>query len=181
MALKKLAEKAKEMMPLNWGKHPVRVQDEARQSLPVAPNDMQRMFDGIFEDFFSRRFGENWLAPFTEPLGRFGESLPRIDLEETDRELQVTAEVPGMEAEDIDVTIGDRCVIIRGSKSSEREDSKKGYHMKEIRSGSFYRSIPLPIAVDRDGVEAHCKNGQLRLTLPKTDAGRIAVKKIEVK
>ncbi len=181
MALKKLTKKARALMPPNWGKHPVRVQDEARQSLPASPNDMHRIFDGIFEDFFSRRFGENWLAPFAEPLGRFGESLPRIDLEETDREFNVTAEVPGMEAEDIDVTIGDRCVIIRGSKSGEREESNEGYHLKEIHSGSFYRSIPLPIEVDRNGVEAYCKNGQLRLTLPKTEAGRVAVKKIEVR
>ncbi len=181
MALKKLTEKAKELMPLNWGKHPVRTQDEARQSITASRNDVHRMFNDIFEDFFSRRFGENGLAPFTEPLGPFGKSLPQIDLEETDREFKVTAEVPGMEAEDIDISIGDHCVIIRGTKSGEREDSNKGYHLREIHSGSFYRSIPLPIEVDRDGVEAYCKNGQLRLTLPKTETGRVAVKKIEVK
>jgi len=181
MALKKLTEKARELMPLNWGKRPVRVHDEARRPLPAATNDMQRMFDGFFEDFFARRFGENWLAPFAEPLGRFGETMPRIDLEETDREFKITAEVPGLEAEDIDVTLGDHCVIIRGFRSDEHEENKKGYHVKEIHSGSFYRSIPLPIEVDRDGVEAYCKNGQLRLTLPKSEAGRVAVKKIEVK
>lgn len=181
MALKKLTEKARELMPLNWGKRPVRVHDEARPSFSTSPYDMHRMVDSVFEDFFSRRFGENWLAPFTEPLGRFGEGLPRIDLEETDREFKVTAEVPGMEAEDIDVTIGDRCVIIRGSRSGEREENNKGYHVKEIHSGSFYRSIPLPLEVDRNGVEAWCRNGQLRLSLPKTEAGRVTVKKVEVK
>jgi HSP20 family protein len=181
MALQKLTRKAKDLVPMNWGKRPVRVRDESREPLPASTNEFRRMFDGLFEDFFSRRFGENWLSPPTEPLAGFDVGWPRIDLEETEKEFKVTAEVPGMEAENIDVTLGDHSLIIRGSKTSDREERNKGYRLKETFSGSFYRTIPLSAEVDRERVEANCKNGQLRLSLPKTADGRAAAKKIEVK
>lgn len=180
MALKHLTEKAREWMPMNWGKRAVRVHERPGPSLPGPANEVSRVFDTFFTDFH-RLLGDAWPAPLTEPFGGVGAGSLRVDLEETDRDYRITAEVPGLDADDIEVTLGDRCVIIRGTRSDEHEESGKNYHLKEIRTGAFYRSIPLPRVVDRDRVEAFCKNGQLQLRLPKADSAVETVKKIEVK
>ncbi|MBS3820808.1 MAG: Hsp20 family protein [Bacteroidetes bacterium] len=184
MTVKDLTQKAKELIPWNWGKRPVRVQDNRSRrdgSLPALRDDFHRLFDDMFEDFLGRRFGEGLLAPFGEPGSLLDTGWPRVDLEETDDAFKVTAEVPGMEADDVEVTVGDSSLTIRGSKTTEREEKKKDYHLMETYSGSFHRTVPLPVEVNADGVEAHCKNGQLTVTVPKTEAGRKAAKRIEVK
>jgi len=181
MALKNLTERAKDLVPWNWGKRPVRVRNERREPFSAIREDFHRMFESFFDEFFGRRFSDRWLAPMTEPTSLLETGWPRVDLEETDTQFKVTAEVPGMEAEDIDVTIGDRSLTIQGSKTTEREQRKKNYHVMETYSGSFRRTIPLPVEIDTDHVEARCKNGQLTITLPKTQAARASAKKIEVK
>jgi len=182
MTVKDLTEKAKELMPWNWGKRPVRIRDERRRStLPTRGGDFYSLFEEMFEDFFGRRFGDRWLAPLAGATDLLGTDWPRVDLEETDTHFKVTAEVPGMEPEDIEVTVGNNSLTIRGSKTTEREEKKKDYHLMETHSGWFHRTIPLPVEVNADGVEAHCRNGQLTVTIPKTEAGRKAVKRIEVK
>ncbi len=182
MTLKELTERAKGLMPRNWGKRPVRVRDERRSdaSLPTL-RDPFGMLDEWFDRFLDGRFGESLLAPLAEPESLLGTAWPRVDLAETDNDVKITAEVPGMEADDLEVSLADHSLTIRGSKTTEREQRKKDYHLMETYSGSFHRTIPLPVEVDADGVEAYCRNGQLTITLPKTDAGRRATRHIEVK
>ncbi|MCX5685321.1 MAG: Hsp20/alpha crystallin family protein [Planctomycetota bacterium] len=110
-----------------------------------------------------------------------GSSWPRIDLEETDDEVVVTADVPSLEAEDIEVTLGESSLTIKGAKTTELEERKRDYNMMETHSGSFYRTIQLPAEVNADRVEARCRNGRLKVTLPKTEAGGHARRRIEVK
>lgn len=182
MTVKDLTQRAKELMPWNWGKRPVRVHDQRRESeLPARREDVRSLFEDMFEDFFGRRFGDRWLAPLAGTTDLLGTDWPRVDLEEKDDAFKITAEVPGMEAEDVEVTVGDNSLTIRGSKTTEREEKKKDYHLMETYSGSFHRTIPLPVEVNADGVEAHCRNGQLTVTIPKSEAGRKAAKQIEVK
>jgi len=182
MTVRDLTQRAKELMPWNWGKRPVRVRDQRRESkLPVRREDGRSLFEDMFEDFFGRRFGESWLAPLAGTTDLLGTDWPRVDLEETDDAFKVSAEVPGMEADDVEVTVGDNSLTIRGSKTTEREEKKKDYHLMETYSGSFHRTIPLPVEVNADGVEAHCRSGQLTVTIPKSEARRRAVKQIEVK
>ena len=151
MALKNLTELAKGLVPIKRGKHPASERGQSRST------------------------------SVPEPLAQFGAGWPRLDLEETDDALRVTAEVPGLDPADIDVTITEHNLIIRGSRSGEKEERGKDYHLKETFSGSFYRSVPLPAEVDRDRAEATCRDGQLKLFLPKTESGRAATRKIEVK
>ena len=85
MTVKDLTQRAKELMPWNWGKRPVRVHDQRRESkLPARREDVRSLFEDMFEDFFGRRFGDRWLAPLAGTTDLLGTDWPRVDLEETD-------------------------------------------------------------------------------------------------
>jgi HSP20 family protein len=136
---------------------------------------LQRDVNRIFEDFWKR---------FDQPLGALGRwesGGPRTDIAETDSALEVSVELPGLDRKEVDVSLTDSAHTIKGEKKSEREESKKGYHLSERSYGSFYRSIPLPSGVDTDKASAEFKNGVLTVTLPKTQEALSRVKKIEVK
>jgi HSP20 family protein len=129
----------------------------------------------VFEDFW-KRFDQPFGA-----IGRWDSSGPRTDVAETTSALEVSIELPGLEREEVDVSLTDSALTIKGEKKREREESKKGYHLSERSYGSFYRSIPLPSGVDTDKASAEFKNGVLTVTLPKTQEALSHVKKIEVK
>jgi HSP20 family protein len=136
---------------------------------------LQRDVNRIFEDFWRR---------FDQPFGATGRSDmggPRTDIAETENALEVSVELPGIDQKDVDVSLTDSALAIKGEKKSEREGSQKGYHMSERSYGSFYRSIPLPSGIDTDKASAEFKNGVLTVTLPKTQEALARVKKIEVK
>jgi HSP20 family protein len=113
-----------------------------------------------FEDF-SRR----------TPFARFGAEMmsPKVDVSETGDAIQVTAELPGVDENDVDVTLERDVLTIRGEKKTERqeEDKDKNWHVVERSYGSFSRSIPLPFDPDAAKVEAKFDKGVLRITLPK--------------
>jgi len=128
-------------------------------------------FDKLFDDFFTRGF--------------FGRSLeemdwvPAVDMSETEKEIVINAEVPGMDAKDIDISLNGRILTIKGERKQEKEEKEKNYHRVERKYGAFSRSFELPTDVDADKVKASYKNGVLNLNLPKTKEQ--SVKKIEVK
>lgn len=127
--------------------------------------------DSLFNRFFD-------LAPFSRLRGA-GEWMPAVDVSETDKEVVVQAEIPGMEANDIDISLNGRILSIKGEKKQVQEEKEKNYHRIERRYGSFSRSFELPADVDANNVEAKYKDGVLRLSLAKTKEQ--SVKKIEVK
>jgi HSP20 family protein len=136
---------------------------------------LQRDINRIFEDFWKR---------FDQPFGTLGHwdaGGPRTEIAETDNALEVSVELPGINGKDVDISLTDNALTIKGEKKSERDDTKKGYHLSERSYGSFYRSIPLPSGVDTDKANAEFKNGVLTVTLPKTQEALSRVKKIEVK
>ena len=136
---------------------------------------LQRDVNRIFEDFWKR---------FDQPfgiLGRLDAGGPRTEIAETDNALEVSIELPGLDRKDVDVSLTDNALTIKGEKKSERDEAKKGYHLTERSYGSFYRAIPLPSGVDTDKASAEFKNGVLTVTLPKTQEALSRVKKIEVK
>ena len=96
-------------------------------------------------------------------------SVPRVDLEETDKELIVRADVPALERKDIAIKVQDHSLIISGSKTEEKEEKKKKYYYKERSSESFHREIWLPKEVVKDKVSAKMKDGVLIVTLPKAE------------
>ena len=105
--------------------------------------------------------------------------MPAFDVSETDNEIVVKAELPGMNVEDIDIALTDGLLTIKGERKMEKEDKEENYHRIERQFGSFSRSLNLGTKVRADGIEAGYKDGILTVTLPKVEESK--PKKIEVK
>lgn len=134
---------------------------------------LKREMDRVFENFwdrFERPFG-------MEPTAGF----PRTDISETEDEIEVAMELPGIDEKDIDVSVSEDVITVRGEKKDEREEEKKGYYLSERSYGSFHRTIPIPPGVDADKAEARFRKGVLTITLPKTDDAKSKTRRIEVK
>lgn len=134
-------------------------------------NPLEAMREEI-EDLATRFWGEGdvW------PMRRIS---PRLDLSETDRDLEIRMNVPGVKPSEIDVQVSGNLLTISGEHKEEREEKGRTYHRVERSSGSFSRSIQLPCAIKEDKIEAECQEGVLTVTLPKTEeaqARRIKVK-----
>jgi len=138
--------------------------------------DLQRNMNSVFD-----RFWQKFEGGFGGAGRGSGVDMPRTDIVETDGAIEVAVELPGMDEKDIDVSLTDDVLTIKGEKKTEHEKTEKGYVLSERAFGSFYRSIPLPAGVARDEVEAVFKKGVLTLTLPKSPASESKVKKIDVK
>lgn len=133
---------------------------------------MNRLFDESFWDPFDR--ASELLA------SRRGTLFPKIDVSETDTEVKVVANVPGVDPNTIDIEVGDQILTISGKV--EREDEKKAgkYYRYEREYGEFQRDIPLPAAVKTDSVSAKAKHGVLTIVLPKAESARKKKVKVEV-
>lgn len=133
---------------------------------------LRREMDELFEDFLGNGLGR---LPSTDRLA------PPLDVSEDDKAITVTAELPGVEEKDIDVSLSDDVLTIRAEKSAETERKDERVHMSERSYGSYSRSIRLPFGVDEAKVEAGFKNGVLTVTLPKPPEVQRSARKIEVR
>lgn len=120
----------------------------------------------------------------TQPPFR-GEGLsefsPKINVSENDKEIEVTVEVPGMDQDNVDVSLRDDVLIIKGEKKQEKEEKDKEYYHVERSYGSFSRSLQIPCEVDQDYIKAAFKKGVLKINLPKSTKAQENVRKINVK
>ena len=114
-------------------------------------------------------------------VGRGATLMPRMDLRETDKEIIVEAELPGLEEKDISLTLRTGVLTILGEKKSRYDEEKEDYRMMERSYGSFQRSIRIPDTVDEDKVAARFENGILNVTLPKRPELVGSPRKIEIK
>jgi HSP20 family protein len=124
-----------------------------------------------FDDFLSRRWprlsGIEW-PRLGEMSGLLERQAPSLDIVDGEKEVVVRAEIPGVDKKDLDVSIADRTLTIKGSTRKERKEERENYFRQEIRSGSFSRSVLLPADVNAAKAEASFKGGVLELHLPKT-------------
>jgi len=107
-------------------------------------------------------------SPFAMSAG-FGRLTPAVDVSETPEAITVTAELPGMRPEEIDLYVENNYLVLRGHKKSEAEEKKENYLRRECAFGSFSRSVPLPTEVLADKVNAKFKDGVLTVHLPKSE------------
>ncbi|MHC4432137.1 MAG: Hsp20/alpha crystallin family protein [Planctomycetota bacterium] len=135
--------------------------------------DMNNLVDSFFGGFD--------IEPFDTGAWPSGDFAPSVDVRETDKEIKVTAELPGMDEKDIEVSLSGDSLTIRGEKQEESEDKGKDYYRSERRYGSFHRVVPLSAEVDEEKVKADFKKGVLKIRLPKTAQSRSSRKKIEIK
>jgi HSP20 family protein len=147
-------------------------------------SSLRSEIERIFDEF----------APLLSPLGRraldtrpfrrfeaaLGATVPPVNVVETDGKLSVTAELPGIEAKDVEVEVSKGVLTIKGDKEEFRDEKRGDYHVSERRFGSFQRSVALPADVDMKQSRARFDKGVLTVTLPKTSKGAKAAKSIRV-
>ncbi len=132
---------------------------------------LQSEVDRLFDDF-TRGF---------PAFGNGGSAkmLPTVDVAETDKEIEITAELPGLEERDVQVNVADNILTIRGEKKAEKEEKDKNYRLFERSYGSFERTLELPNGIKADAIKASIAKGVLKVTVPKPAPAQ--VKKIDVK
>ena len=142
--------------------------------LPFA--NLKREMNRLFDEFFhgDEQTFQAWPAFETD-------FQAKVDVTDNNGELVVTAELPGVKLEDIDVTVNSSFLRIEGEKREEKEEKEKGKYRLERSYGSFMRQIPLPCEVEKDQVHASYKDGVLRISLPKSKASIEDEKKVEVR
>ena len=140
--------------------------------------EMERLFDRFGFPSLRRMFD---VEPAWRPISTFSFSAPAIDMSEDDKTYKISAELPGLDPKDVDVSVSGNTLVLKGEKRQESEKKDKNYHFSERAYGSFQRSFELPASVDRDKIAADFSKGVLTLTLPKTSEAQKQAKKIEVK
>jgi len=134
-----------------------------------------------------QKFFEDFDAPFCGDWGwknmGFNSNVftPRVDVTEDNENLYVTAEIPGVEKNDVKVSVVGDVLTISGEKKTEQRDEKKNYYRIERTQGSFSRSFTLPSEIMVDKISADFKDGVLNITLPKTEEAKVVEKQIEIK
>lgn len=131
--------------------------------------------DRLMESFFPR----HWLRPFRWEMPSWAElgaplemKMPRVDVIDRDDEVVVRAEIPGVDKEDLEVSMTDTAVTIQGCTSHESKEEKGNYYRSEISRGSFSRTVALPSDVDSEKAKAVFKDGILELTIPKVEKAK---------
>lgn len=143
---------------------------------------LRRQIDRLFDDF-----DRSWHRPVrhgleTTPFWQNGLGrMPAVDVVEKDGLFEITAELPGMDQQDIEVKLVGDTLVIKGEKRQERKEEKQGYHLSERSYGSFQRSFALPDGVDREHIDAKFAKGVLSLSLPKKPGANTSEKTISIK
>jgi HSP20 family protein len=142
-------------------------------------SSFRREMDRLFDDFFAPATEGR---AFTAPTQAASAILrPMIDVEETDQAFVVSAELPGLTEQDIELNLHDNALTLSGEKRSERKEEKGGRRYAERSFGRFERTIPFPAEVDADRVDASFRNGVLTVTLPKNEKAKDKTRRIEVR
>lgn len=151
---------------------------EGRDRLLTDFNSRMASLQNEFNHFF-----DGWkTSPLVlESEKFFNRFIPSINVRENDKEITVTAELPGLEEKDIHVTHTDNELVLEGEKKIEKRDPKDKDHVIESSYGTFRRVIGMPATIDLAKIDAKFKNGVLTITLPKSDKAKENVKKVEVK
>ncbi len=161
------------LLPSIWRKGDVSARRE--ENAPFL--GLQREMNRVFEDFF-KGFDVAPLDMFGDSLGKFS---PSIDVKEDEKEITVTAELPGLDEKDFEILLADNTLTIKGEKKEEKEDKGKDYHRMERSYGCFSRVITLPEGIDSSKIDAHFKSGVLKIVLPRTAEAKSKIKKIPLK
>jgi len=153
---------------------PWRREDGPFESLRREIETLHRDIDRVFDEMWSGRW------PTFEPMGRT-EIMPLLDMTEDDQAFHLNVELPGMDEKDVEVTLRNHTLTIKGEKKEEKETKEKDVHRRERAYGYFRRSVELPAEVDADKISATYRKGVLTIDLPKTQQAQQQAKRIEVK
>jgi HSP20 family protein len=164
------AMNVRDLVPWNRGSDVTVRRGEETNPFLALHREMNRLFDDVFRGFD--------VAPFALDRGfNRGFGWPNIEVSDTDKELRVTAELPGLEDKDVQLELANGMLAIKGEKKTEAEDKARLF--SERYYGRFERRIPVE-GVDEDKVSASFQNGVLSITLPKTGQAQRNVKRIAI-
>ncbi len=138
-----------------------------RPEIATIFDEMDRLMRTVLPRTFALEAEEAWV-------------LPPVDIYETDKDVIVKAHIPGVKKEDLEVTVRDNAVTIRGEIKQEEEIREENYHCRELRYGSFARTVPLPVPVKEEEVTATFENGVLTIRAPKVEE-ETGGRKVEIK
>jgi HSP20 family protein len=138
---------------------------------------MRAEVDRVFDTFLGRGFSR---FPMLSRAEESGALAPSIDMRETETELVVEVELPGMDDKDVSVTLNNGVLTLKGEKKSEREEKKDDYHLRERSYGSFQRSFQVADSIDSDKATAVFEKGVLKVTLPKRSEAVGAERRIPI-
>lgn len=164
---------------------PIRDLLSFNRSIPVTrgPNPIigfQDEMNKLFADFFGDLSFPSWDRTAMPQEASFM-VIPAIDVRESDKEIKITAELPGMELEDLHITSSESFITLRGEKKQEETKEQTGYFRQERCYGSFQRVIALPATANCDKADASFKNGVLTLSIPKKEGAHSKERTIQIK
>jgi HSP20 family protein len=143
--------------------------ESSKESKGLATARREHDVERLFEDFFDKR----WLRPWSREWPGFESILekkgPKVDVVDREHEIFVRAELPGMRKEDIEVSVSDDSLSVKGSSRKEEESEEGDYHRREISSSYVARTVPLPARVRGDEAKATLRDGMLEVTIPKAE------------
>jgi HSP20 family protein len=159
---------------------------EKREEAGTPFDMLRREIDRVFEDVRSGTFRWPFRRPGMDlevawPRAEGWQIAPAMDLVEKDRSFEITAELPGLEEQNVEVRVANNTLTIRGEKREEKEEKDKQVYLSERRYGAFQRSFRIPVGVDLERIEANFAKGVLTVTLPKSAEPGHAEKKIDIK
>lgn len=144
--------------------------DKSTANWPSLFGDFDRMIDHYFNRKWPRLFGPE--DRLNDLWGTYEMHSPSMDVIDRDNEVVVRVELPGVDKKDIDVSVSDDTLTVKGTSSKELTEEKGNYYRSEIRKGAISRTISLPSGVDSSRAEAKFKDGMLELTLPKNASSK---------
>lgn len=164
----------RDLIPWGRGRRDVGMRRDGSDPMLALQSDINRAFENFWRTFELPAFGG------LEP-SQMGGGVPRVEVSETDKDVEVVAELPGMDEKDVDVSLAEGILTIRGEKKLKREKKEKDYVLQERSFGMIERAVPLPAGLDLDSAKATFKNGMLTVHIPKTGEAQAAVKRIPVR
>jgi len=150
---------------------------------PTNGNSPAPFFDNLrreMDEIWDRFRGYPMVSNMGQHLGASGQIIPAIDVQDSDDAVEITAEVPGVEEADLDVTLNGDVLVLSGEKKSKREEKDTDYLMVERRYGNFRRHIPLGFTPEPDAISAEYEGGLLRLRVTKPAEIKQSVRKIKI-
>ncbi|WP_067695684.1 Hsp20/alpha crystallin family protein [Erythrobacter sp. AP23] len=145
--------------------------DYLREPFSRLRGEVDRMFDEFPPRFPAAHFGSRYLASMP---------MPALEMKETDEEYRLSVEVPGVAPDDIDLTLENDMLVLKGEKREEREEKERDYSVSERRYGAFERRISLPQDAVVDGIEAKTDNGVITIAIPRDQNASPKTRKIEI-
>jgi len=174
-SLKELKQDIKDLAHRRGHKHQLPVRHGGDQSFFSLQREINDLFDGLYRSHGLSK------GQWPEAGSWLGDEWPSVDVTDSEKQVKVKVELPGMDEDGIEVSVADEALTIRGEKKTEVEDKGEDHYHRECSYGSFHRTIPLPCEIDTNKVDASFKKGVLTVTLPKSVAAQAKVKKIKIK